>query len=422
MKALIIFFIYSFTFVSAQVENSARQYSEKSNPFFYYDFANYKGPSDSLSRMDVFLQVPYSKIQFIKKDAGYEAAYSVNLLIKNSLTDVPVLEREWQEKISALSYETTISAKNFNISYRSFNVRPDEYLITLTVEDNYSNVSRQVEVKAKVLDFREPFAISDIVFVSKKLENSKKIIPNISHNIHTSEKSISFFYEVYSDSARDAEILYQISNLTKEEYFKQTMDRQIKPGVNLIYQTLDNKALTLGEYSLIIKVKDKKTQKQIGIGKRFYSKIVSFPNSIVDLDLAVEQMVYIASGDEMDYIKSAKTYKEKMQRFLDYWKAKDPSPNTDENEILNEYYRRVDYANTHFKGYYDGWRTDMGMIYITLGPPNQVERHPFEYGTKPYEIWDYFDLNRRFVFVDETGFGDYRLLNPDYGDWYRYRY
>ena len=26
-----------------------------------------------------------------------------------------------------------------------------------------------------------------------------------------------------------------------------------------------------------------------------------------------------------------------------------------------------------------------------------------------------------FVFVDETGFGDYRLLNPVYGDWYRFR-
>ncbi len=132
-------------------------------------------------------------------------------------------------------------------------------------------------------------------------------------------------------------------------------------------------------------------------------------------------MMYIASPSEIDYIKEAKTYDEKLKRYLAFWKKKDPTPNTPENEVLNEYYRRVDYANANFKSYYEGWRTDMGMIYITLGPPDQVERHPFEYDSKPYEIWYYYNLNRRFIFVDETGFGDYRLLNPDFTDW-RYRY
>ena len=100
---------------------------------------------------------------------------------------------------------------------------------------------------------------------------------------------------------------------------------------------------------------------------------------------------------------------------------KDPSPKTDVNEVLIEYYRRIAYANDHFESYYDGWRTDMGMIYVTLGPPNYVERHPFEYDSKPYEIWSYYDINREFIFVDQTGFGDYRLYQPVYGDWYRYR-
>lgn len=63
----------------------------------------------------------------------------------------------------------------------------------------------------------------------------------------------------------------------------------------------------------------------------------------------------------------------------------------------------------------------MGMVYVTLGSPNNVERHPFEYDSKPYEVWDYYDINRRFVFVDQTGFGDYRLVTPFFGE-YRYRY
>jgi len=54
----------------------------------------------------------------------------------------------------------------------------------------------------------------------------------------------------------------------------------------------------------------------------------------------------------------------------------------------------------------------MGMIYILFGPPNSVDRHPFDIDSKPYEVWYYYQKDRQFMFVDETGFGDYRLMNP----------
>ncbi len=62
------------------------------------------------------------------------------------------------------------------------------------------------------------------------------------------------------------------------------------------------------------------------------------------------------------------------------------------------------------------------MVFIILGSPDNIDRHPFEYDSKPYEVWQYYDLNHSFVFVDETGFGDYRLTTPLYGDLFRYRY
>jgi hypothetical protein len=54
----------------------------------------------------------------------------------------------------------------------------------------------------------------------------------------------------------------------------------------------------------------------------------------------------------------------------------------------------------------------MGMVYILFGAPNDIERHPFDIGSKPYQIWYYWEINRQLVFVDETGFGDYRLVTP----------
>ena len=138
------------------------------------------------------------------------------------------------------------------------------------------------------------------------------------------------------------------------------------------------------------------------------------PRSVKDLDLAIDQLRYIAKEGEMSPMQDAKTEEEKQAKFLEFWKKRDPNPNTPRNEKMELFYARVDYANRHFSHYREGWRTDMGMIYIIFGPPSDVSRHPFEVDTKPYEVWRYYDLNYEFVFQDESGFGDYRLLNPLY--------
>ena len=88
---------------------------------------------------------------------------------------------------------------------------------------------------------------------------------------------------------------------------------------------------------------------------------------------------------------------------------------------MEEYYSRVDYANRNYASFTEGWRTDRGMVFIRFGPPQNIERHPFDADTKPYEVWYYYNQNREFIFVDETGFGDYRLLNPETDLWGRMR-
>jgi hypothetical protein len=80
---------------------------------------------------------------------------------------------------------------------------------------------------------------------------------------------------------------------------------------------------------------------------------------------------------------------------------------------MDEYYLRVEYANENFSTNRDGWETDRGRIYVLYGEPTDIERHPFEINSKPYEVWYYDHLNRRFVFVDYTGFGDYELTWPE---------
>ena len=93
-----------------------------------------------------------------------------------------------------------------------------------------------------------------------------------------------------------------------------------------------------------------------------------------------------------------------------FWKRRDPTPSTDQNEHMITYYKRIEYANENFDdGLGKGWRSDQGRVYIVYGPPDEVERYSFEAQSYPYQVWHYHNISRRFVFVDMDGYGRYQL-------------
>ncbi|MCX6614135.1 MAG: GWxTD domain-containing protein, partial [Acidobacteria bacterium] len=66
------------------------------------------------------------------------------------------------------------------------------------------------------------------------------------------------------------------------------------------------------------------------------------------------------------------------EKFIaEFWAKRDPSPATpDKNEFKDEHYRRIGYANQKFATKIEGWKTDRGRVYITYGPPDEIEMHP----------------------------------------------
>jgi len=97
----------------------------------------------------------------------------------------------------------------------------------------------------------------------------------------------------------------------------------------------------------------------------------------------------------------------------DFWKRRDPTPATEENEYKTEYFNRIDESNHLFSGGgAPGWLQDRGRVYITLGPPDHREVYPRGvtfYGV-PTEYWWYGFFVIRFV--DERWVDDYRI-DPD---------
>jgi GWxTD domain-containing protein len=148
-----------------------------------------------------------------------------------------------------------------------------------------------------------------------------------------------------------------------------------------------------------------------------------------------EDVAYIISGEEKDAFKRLSTDEERENFIEQFWLRRDPTPDTEENEYREEHYRRIAYANERFAAGVMGWRTDRGKIYITFGPPDEIEDHPSggsyqrprEEGggstsTFPFAQWRYRhidDIGDDIIveFVDTCFCGHYRLtMDPSEKD------
>jgi len=134
-----------------------------------------------------------------------------------------------------------------------------------------------------------------------------------------------------------------------------------------------------------------------------------------------EEVVYIITPVEKEVFLQLQTDRERDLFIEAFWRHRDPTPSTPENEFKNEHYRRINYAN-HFFGRgipKPGWKTDRGRVYIILGEPNDVTRFEGKTQVYPTEVWFYqgktnLGLPPGFyvVFFQEGGTGEYRLYSP----------
>jgi GWxTD domain-containing protein len=150
-----------------------------------------------------------------------------------------------------------------------------------------------------------------------------------------------------------------------------------------------------------------------------------------------EDVTYIITDEERATWKRLSTDEEREQFIEQFWRRRDPTPDSEENEFKEEHYRRIAYANERYASGIPGWKTDRGRTYITFGPPDEIESHPsggtyerpIEEGggttsTFPFEKWRYRYLegvgNQTDIiieFVDPTMTGEYRMtMDPSEKD------
>ena len=111
---------------------------------------------------------------------------------------------------------------------------------------------------------------------------------------------------------------------------------------------------------------------------------------------------WIITDQERNAFLSLSNDEERDAFIEQFWRRRNPDPESPDNSYREEIYRRIAYANEHFAAGKPGWMTDRGHMYIAWGPPDSIDSHPAggpynrpmsegggQTETYPFEVWNY---------------------------------
>ncbi len=365
---------------------------------------------DGKIKLTIHVIIPSYALQFVKKNGGFESSFEARIALLNE-ADQQIEHKAIQETLKAVDYLETISKSNWYFFEHEFIVHPGKYNIVSEVMDLDT---RNRGVREKKIDLTK--FISDFVLFPPQVmihykgswQGGGKFMPSYKNEISFQQpivpvvisgkvKKGNYSLHMVLKDADDMTIFSLDSTFTNEmDHFNHQLELTVKEVQGLRVKLFVD-----------LEQDGKKDEQMIEL----IIKRPGVSSNIRDVDEAIDQMRYILSNEERSKLSKARK-KDKENLFYEFWKERDPTPETSNNELMDQYYARVRYANEHFTSFTPGWRTDMGMIYILFGPPDDIERIFMSNNRNAHQNWHYYRINRSFTFYDENGFGDYRLTTP----------
>lgn len=389
------------------------------------------------TRLDLYIKIPFSHLDFINTANGFRATYEVEAEVleldergrPGNLVQAPI----WEHTATTTTFALTQSRQTFDYTTHSLNLPPGRYQIACTLTNKVSQETFLREMLVEVRNLRDPIALSDIILLKDYDEETQTIYPLVSSDIDASQLSFEIFYEIYADYPRRVRVVREVAPMRKSRgpalirsllglhddetdamvLYSDEEITQLDRGRHQIVTSIPlQELLEVGDYSVQVRLEDENGQ-VLDVSERVFStQWTGLAAHLIDLDEAIDQLAYISKTKDLAAIKDAPSYEERLKRFQDFWKKRDPTPSTGRNERMEEYYYRIDYANRVFGSLVPGWKTDRGHVLIRFGYPDTIDRQTYSFGAEPWEVWYYYRIGRQYIFVDKTGFGDYELLIP----------
>lgn len=382
---------------------------------FTYRFYNFADSTDEqLSRMDFHVEVLNDVLTFLKTEDGtYKARYEVLVIIFNDRGEA-IAEKSLLNRITVPTFNETNSRVNPVFHKISASLPTGRYKGQLQLNDLESGESLAKDMELNFREFgRDKVHLSDILFIDKidTTASGVEYTPNLQHVFDDVNSAFSAYVELYPpEKGRDVEAQLSIADAKGDKLY--TVDRVYPSSMQTISAVIPFRQHLKkpGEYYFIVEAKSgKQTAKTQRMFSVFWGNV---PMAKSNLEIAVDQLSLVAHKRDIEAVRNASEAERKII-YDEFWLKRDPTPNTNSNELKDEFFGRIDFSNRNFgeiAAGRSGWQTDRGKIYIVYGAPDNVDRRDAGMNTPATEVWHYNRLNRKYFFADRDGEGAFRLV------------
>ena len=415
MRKFKIIFLFGLLFIfngNIALAQRQQQISKKNiEKFSLSAFTRTVNARDSLEVL-IYMQIPNYTLQYVKLDTNYIARYEAVIALQTK-KGKQIGREVWQDSIVVKDYSSTNSIEENKTLMISYFIPSGKYKVIASLLDFDTKNSSENTIKFNLSNYDKNQYLHEPILLNKSIGNwgfGDGLIPAVHGRTFEIDEGLTFYIsgKVLPDKYT---LNTRFINNKEKVLFEKTITDTSLAGIFMHTINLPKEHIE----GIGINIKTELVQDQY-ISEKTKKIIISKPgisHLISNLDDALHQMRYILDSEERQEIKKVSANK-KEALFKKLWKHRDPTPDTEVNELMNEYYKRVAYSNIHFESFIDGWETDRGMIYIIFGPPDDIDRFMAQQRQEPFETWQYYRIQESFTFIGDN-FGHYSLTSPFLG-------
>lgn len=376
-------------------------------------------------------KIPHSRLVFLKKENVFQAGFKVSIEIREQKSGAII--RDFNEQYTSVQeFQLTNAPYLYVQGIMKFKINSGEHSLTPVYSDLNSNREFQSKPILFYTDSIDQVFGSPVIITSEKQrchDEEFYKLANYSASFPFSSESYSLLIPVFDEDINNVNVEItkkgskQIdfsSNI--DEYFESSVNFAICEG-NIVFEEIKNlesevirffvlRDLSIqlfeGLYSLSVSTfSEQNVHRKYDIAVRWINK----PRSLIEPEKSLDYLLLIENPEIVSELKDVR--KDDLQKSLfEFWKKYDPTPETKYNELMTEFYSRIDYSEQNFRALSNnnGVRSDRGKIYVQFGNPESMERFTDEYG-RMLEQWKYLNPVRIFTFIDKKGTGNFTLLN-----------
>jgi GWxTD domain-containing protein len=358
------------------------------------------GPGDSVIAV-TGLSLENRAFAFQREGNSFVARYRVSLSFKRE--GAPPVDLAREELVRVATFQETQRADESVLFQQVLRILPGSYKVTATVRDASSTSESSATAVYTASDFGKASYSAPILAYQAtgrgSLGDPLSLVLNPRGAVGYGSDTLLAYVEGYSFTEA-TKVPFQV--LDEQEHTIYSDSLRFRGGRDVESQVvrLAPDSVSLGELRIVVG----------SAPERSASALVSFTQAWVVTNFAemLDLLRFFGHDEQIAAMRRAPE-SERARLWREFYLATDPNTGTPENEELNQYFSRVNAANSRFKDEgIPGWRTDRGEVFVTLGPPDEsVESTP---GTSSRIIrWTYLTYRLEIYFRDETGFGRLRL-------------